>query len=622
MKLDGLQRQELIINGVTRMKRNNLFLGLSLALALPVFADTFDVLVVDNAYDLNPEPFESAQLESASRECLKYLDRVVYSPTPINLGLSDVAFISETLGAAGVRFLAPGDAHEAELGLDSRFSYTQSQLIALGADYVSSYYALNQSISIDSETRWDVAINRLEPSELYYTLAHELLHGLGFNSRLSVFGENDPLNGQWGGAAESQPSIFDSFMRSSGDLVVDMGTNEERAEVFYNQDNVVFSGPVTNLYAQELLSFGASDGVQLNASATYQNITLSHFSYSIDPDVVMEPSGGTEMFVSFAVLADMGYGDMLDTLLTTHSVQASNTVFSVRSETLQDRASLDSIILTIPATDGITVDSAQDGVNCTTLDSSVACSLDGSYATNADHLVSIDFDGIPGVYDLMVDVEHRAPHVDANPLNNFLSVSVQVGVNPVTGVALDPSNIDEGTAADTLIGSLSVISSADFAGNVVYSLVQGEGDTHNGNIDLVDGQIVSSAVLDHENVSSLSIRVEALLDNGFSFQEQLSIAVNDTNVDGCFNNRVVMNDLRSPMLFPFVSTAYASSGAVTSSTIPAVIWLLNLVALAAARRSKTLRGNWKIALVALLAVSLVGCGGGGGESSVPPVTSC
>ena len=621
MKLDGLQRQELIINGVTRMKRNNLFLGLGLALALPVFADTFDVVAVDNPFDLNPEPFENPQLGAASEEWLKYLDRVIYSPTPINLGISDAAFTSSTLGAASVRYLAPGDAYEADLGLETRYSYTQSQLIALGAN-PSSFYGTAQDIIIDSETNWDVAVNRLEPSELYYTLAHELLHGLGFNSRLSVFGENDPLNGQWGGTVEAQPSIFDSFMRSSGDLVVDMATNEERAEVFYNQDNVVFSGPVTNLYAQELLSFGASDGVQLNASATYQNITLDHFSYSIDPDVVMEPSGlGTEMFVSFAVLSDMGYGDMLDTLLTTHSVQASNTVFSVRSETLQDRASLDSIILTIPATDGITVDSAQDGVNCTTLDSSVACLLDGSYATNADHLISIDFDGIPGVYDVMVDVEHRAPHVDANPLNNFLAVSVQVGVNPVTGVALDSSNIDEGTGADTLIGSLSVISSADFAGNVVYSLVQGEGDTHNGNIALVDGQIVSSAVLDHENVSSLLIRVEALLDNGFSFQEQLSIAVNDTNVDGCFNNRVVMNDLRSPMLFPFVSTAYASSGAVTSSTIPAVIWLLNLVALAAARRSKTLRGNWKIALVALLAISLVGCGGGGG-SSVPPVTSC
>jgi hypothetical protein len=82
-----------------------------------------------------------------------------------------------------------------------------------------------------------------------------------------------------------------------------------------------------------------------------------------------------------------------------------------------------------------------------------------------------------------------------------------------------------------------------------------------------------------------------------------------------------MNDLHSPMLFPLVSTAYASSGAITSSTIPAVVWLLNLVTLAAARRSKTLRGNWKIALVALLAISLVGCGGGGG-SSVAPVTSC
>jgi hypothetical protein len=600
-------------------------LGLiGLALAMPAFGDTFNVLVVDNAYDLKPEPFESPRLESASKEWLKYLDRVIYSPTPINLGLADVAFASETLGAANVRYLAPGDAHEAELGLDSRFSYTQSQLVALGADYVSSYYALNQGISIDSETSWDVNINRSEPSELYYVLAHELLHGLGFHSRLSVFGENDPLNGQWGRAVGAQPGIFDSFMRSSGDLVVDMTTNEERAEVFYNQDNVVFSGPVTSLYAQELLSFGASDGVQLNASSTYKNITLSHFSYAIDPDVLMEPSGdGAEMFVSFAVLADLGYGDMLDTQVRVHSVEADSAVFSVRSDTLQERDSIDNVILTIPAKDGLTVESFSENVSCAEVDGATKCDL-GGFATNSDHLFRANFAGTPGIHTVIVDVEHRAPHVDAAPLNNFSKALIQVGENPIAGVILDPADVDEGTGRGVVIGNLTLDSTSDVGGSVLYSLVAGDGDTHNGNVELVGSEILTSASLDHENVPELSVRIRAILESGFSYEQSLLVAVNDTDSDGCFDNRVVFGGGFSRPAIPFVTSAYASTGVAGAGSIGSVLfWLFNAFSLGLVQRSTRLGRRWKQALVVVLTLSLFGCGGGGGGgSSLPPVASC
>ena len=55
------------------------------------------------------------------------------------------------------------------------------------------------------------------------------------------------------------------------------------------------------------------------------------------------------------MLSDMGYGDMLDTQVSVHSSANDSLVLVVKSETLQDRASIDSVVLTIPLVEGLTL---------------------------------------------------------------------------------------------------------------------------------------------------------------------------------------------------------------------------------------------------------------------------
>lgn len=59
-------------------------------------AKNFEVRVVKYSFDEVPEPFDDPALEAASLTWLGYLDRVIYSPTPIILTLSDIAFTDGT----------------------------------------------------------------------------------------------------------------------------------------------------------------------------------------------------------------------------------------------------------------------------------------------------------------------------------------------------------------------------------------------------------------------------------------------------------------------------------------------------------------------------------------------
>ena len=577
-------------------------------------AKNFEVRVVNNAFDEVPEPFDDPALEAASLTWLGYLDRVIYSPTPIILTLSDIAFTDGTLGSGVISYgpLHNNDPIEEALGLNPNYAYCDSLLVALGADSYPGRGG-DQGIHISAVIDWDLTTDPTQPTQLYSVLTHELVHGLCFTSGLAIHSESfDERNGSWG---LDQPTIFDKFIVSSGKPVIDMTSNAERAEVFYNEGNVVFSGPITNLYAAEILTAGGgAEGVQLQASATYQDIRLSHFATAVEPDTLMEPYGLEEdVFVSFAVLADLGYGDMLDTQVALHSSDASSLVLAVKSETLQERATVSNIVLTLPAIAGISAAPTSNDMTCDSTSEALVCTLD-SFNTNEVQLAGFDFSGAEGAYTMVVDIEHRAMHVDANPLNNFLDVAFEVGTNPLTGISLSASQIDEGLVSGEVIGDLAVITTAD-TGDIAYSLVKGAGSSDNHRVTLSNGQVITAINLDHEAKEQLSIRVKALLANGFSHEQALTIQINDTDADGCLNNKVVSID-NLPLL-PWVNSAYASGGNLSLSGAPVLLWLVHIIALAAVRNSRHIRGRWKLLLIAGLTLSLVACSGGGNK-----VTSC
>jgi hypothetical protein len=415
-----------------RKMKNKILLALLILVAPSVaMANTFQIKVVDGFLSQDAGEFDSPELEAATLDWLNRLNRVTYSPNPIRINLADIAFTDGTLGRAGRSFQGSNSNDEIteSVGLSAEYSHTYPVLIARGAPYRSESSLDEGDIYISSVEDWDTTVDIDNPSNLYEVLTHELVHALGFGSNLQR--GDSAVDGSWCCGGHQRPGSFDSFIYSSGERLADMETNEERNEVFSNQDNVVFSGSITNLYAADIVSFGGgADGVQLQASATYEEVTLSHFAYAVEPNMLMEPSGYAEdFFVSFAVLADLGYGDMLDTQVRVHSSDNDSLILAVSSETLQDRASIDSVVLTVPLVEGLALTPTTGDMSCTETEVAWVCALP-ELTTNTDHLFGFDVTAEDGDYTMQIDVEHQAAHVDAAPLNNFENVTITIDTSP------------------------------------------------------------------------------------------------------------------------------------------------------------------------------------------------
>lgn len=185
-------------------------------------------------------------------------------------------------------------------------------------------------------------------------------------------------------------------------------------------------------------------------------------------------------------------------------------------------------------------------------------------------------------------------------------------VTSITDIDLSSNIIDEDKARGTIIGRLSAVITGDNR-NVSYRLVSGAGDTDNNKISISGNQLISTDVFDFERNSTLSIRVQAEIQNRPLFEKALTIAIKDTEADGCINHQIVSKNRFSPL--PFISSAYASNGTAVVSNTSIFVWLLHCFALRFIYQSKKINGRWKRLFILGLTISLVACGGGGGQSA-------
>ncbi len=350
----------------------------------------------------------------------------------------------------------------------------------------------------------------------------------------------------------------------------------------------------------------------------------------------MEPSphGVEDWGVSMAVLTDLGYGDLVDTSLAVTRAQGPVLDLTVRSETILSTTEVSDVVLRIPLPDGVRAEpSAANQASCTTVDDALECAM-ARFATNSEQLLSFTFSGPAGVYTDILDIEHRAAHVDEDPFNNFVQAAYTLGSNPIADLWLSeigtdgvrsPFQVEEGELADMALADI-VVDSADPEVTYEFSLVEGSGDTDNDRFEISDGQLISRGELDFETDSMLSVRVRATASNGFEAERALGISVVDTADDGCLDRRVVQTGPGGPVLF--VASAWADArqpapGFVHHASVGLSALLMVLLALAAVRA----RGASRAALLALCASALflAGCGGGGGGSaanSAPVVQGC
>ncbi|MEO9933844.1 cadherin domain-containing protein [Rhodopirellula bahusiensis] len=96
-----------------------------------------------------------------------------------------------------------------------------------------------------------------------------------------------------------------------------------------------------------------------------------------------------------------------------------------------------------------------------------------------------------------------------------------------TGVLLDNSSVDDGSASGTTVGTLTATDANDFDEHS-FTLVAGTGDTDNSSFTIVDGVLQTNFEADAATQSSYSIRVLSQDRYGLAVEEVLTITIETT----------------------------------------------------------------------------------------------
>lgn len=149
---------------------------------------------------------------------------------------------------------------------------------------------------------------------LFATVLHELAHGLGFVSTIDQ-GSANPQRPPNGSFQLGLPSIFDVFIFDLNDNQPWTSmTNAARLASSTDDPNVVLNGPTVTSQFPNFVNQGTNGGrMRLDAPGAFlAGSSISHFSRSASPDLLMEPVLSNNLAVgqtdlTLALLQDLGY---------------------------------------------------------------------------------------------------------------------------------------------------------------------------------------------------------------------------------------------------------------------------------------------------------------------------
>lgn len=124
----------------------------------------------------------------------------------------------------------------------------------------------------------------------------------------------------------------------------------------------------------------------------------------------------------------------------------------------------------------------------------------------------------------------RVSVIDAGGLATESVFSINITETNVAPTAIDlsESSIDENVAGGTTIGTMSA-TDANSSDTHAFELVAGTGDADNALFSISGNELQNVDALDFETQSSYSIRVRATDNFGESFEQAMTITVNDVN---------------------------------------------------------------------------------------------
>ena len=153
----------------------------------------------------------------------------------------------------------------------------------------------------------------------------------------------------------------------------------------------------------------------------------------------------------------------------------------------------------------------------------------------------------------------RVKVTDAGGLSYQQAFTVNISdVNEApTNLAIDKSNIDENSAANTVVGNLTT-TDPDLVDTASYTLVVGTGSTDNSKFAIVGNKLQINQSPDFETQSSYSIRIRTTDKGGLTYEKQLTIGVNNLNEAptslALSNNTVAENTGVNGVIGTFTST--------------------------------------------------------------------
>ena len=119
-----------------------------------------------------------------------------------------------------------------------------------------------------------------------------------------------------------------------------------------------------------------------------------------------------------------------------------------------------------------------------------------------------------------------------NTSDQTLTVSINDLIDETpTDISLSASSIDENIKAESVVATL-LTSDQDSSDTHTYKLVSGDGDTDNAEFTILDNQLKINTSPDYEAQSSYSIRLQTIDSGGLSYQQVVTLNVNNLIEDG------------------------------------------------------------------------------------------
>ncbi|GEM_PF-1599657 len=110
--------------------------------------------------------------------------------------------------------------------------------------------------------------------------------------------------------------------------------------------------------------------------------------------------------------------------------------------------------------------------------------------------------------------------------DKILAIAITNESEVPTDILLSSTDIDESTPVGTVVGLLSTVDD-DNGETYTYTLVTGTGDTDNASFSIDGSKLSSAEIFDFETKTSYSIRLQTNDGNGGTYQEALTISIND-----------------------------------------------------------------------------------------------